>query len=229
MLFIFTFAFFSYALRYESERGNQTERFTELLTAAAAGNDRNRSRVRAVSEIIRVSGVRARGGDLFGNKSVWSRVGSLIDNNLRGIENVFTRHKPVLSETVELLAKNKLRAREFPLAEGSIPDRGSADFVARPSVVYVYMLGGATYEESAAMAVVNKGAKEYNGIKVVLGGSCVHNSESYLDDLLQEEGKYAGNRNAAGAVAGSVGGAGSDLAASGAIEGSDGSITISIN
>jgi vacuolar protein sorting-associated protein 45 len=190
-----------YALRYETEKTNQTERFKQALVDLAQGNDRNRARVRAVEEIIRVSGARARGGDLFNNKSMWARVGSMLDSNLRGIENVFTRHKPLLSETVDLLAKGKLKARDFPTADGAAE---RSESIARPTTVYVYILGGATYEESAAMHIINK-SNELGGLKVILGGSCVHNSKSYVSDLLQEEeGTYSGNRTAAASADGAV-------------------------
>ena len=43
----------------------------------------------------------------------------------------------------------------------------------------VYIAGGATYEEATKVAELNAGG----GIQVVLGGSYVHNSGTFLEDL----------------------------------------------
>ena len=45
--------------------------------------------------------------------------------------------------------------------------------------VVVYIAGGATYEEATKVAELNASG----GIQVVLGGSYVHNSGTFLEDL----------------------------------------------
>ena len=47
------------------------------------------------------------------------------------------------------------------------------------SLVVVYIAGGATYEEATKVAELNASG----GIQVVLGGSYVHNSGTFLEDL----------------------------------------------
>ena len=49
----------------------------------------------------------------------------------------------------------------------------------RPAEVVVYIAGGATYEEATKVAELNASG----GIQVVLGGSYVHNSGTFLEDL----------------------------------------------
>ena len=43
----------------------------------------------------------------------------------------------------------------------------------------VYIAGGATYEEATKVAELNASG----GVQVVLGGSYVHNSGTFLEDL----------------------------------------------
>jgi vacuolar protein sorting-associated protein 45 len=42
------------------------------------------------------------------------------------------------------------------------------------------MVGGATYEEAC---VVNQLNKEYPGVRIVLGGTTIHNSTSFLEEV----------------------------------------------
>ena len=53
------------------------------------------------------------------------------------------------------------------------------------SQVFVYIIGGATYSEAALVAGLNK----KGGPRIILGGSCIHNSESFMDDVLGQAGK----------------------------------------
>ena len=49
----------------------------------------------------------------------------------------------------------------------------------RTAEVVVYIAGGATYEEATKVAELNASG----GVQVVLGGSYVHNSGTFLEDL----------------------------------------------
>lgn len=50
------------------------------------------------------------------------------------------------------------------------------------STVIVYVVGGATYEEAKEVAQVNRRSSE---LRVYLGGSCMHNSKSFLAEVSQ--------------------------------------------
>ena len=52
-------------------------------------------------------------------------------------------------------------------------------FTIRTAEVVVYIAGGATYEEATKVAELNASG----GVQVVLGGSYVHNSGTFLEDL----------------------------------------------
>ena len=51
----------------------------------------------------------------------------------------------------------------------------------RPQEVIVFTIGGVTYEESLAVHQVNSTVP---GVRVLLGGTSVHNSRSFLDEVL---------------------------------------------
>lgn len=174
-----------YALRYETERNNNTAQFKEKLNyiapdAAAKG------RIRAIDEVLRVAGTNVRGGDLFNNKTVWTKTMSFLSSGLKGVENMFTRHKPLLSETLDQLSKGKLKTKDYPVLNPPANDKPNST-LPKPTNVYVYILGGVTFEEAAAINEINTNKKDYPNFNVILGGSCVHNSKSYISDLLQEE------------------------------------------
>jgi vacuolar protein sorting-associated protein 45 len=50
----------------------------------------------------------------------------------------------------------------------------------RPSEVIVFIIGGVTYEEATKVAELNAALPHAT---VVLGGTCIHNSTSFLDEL----------------------------------------------
>jgi hypothetical protein len=49
----------------------------------------------------------------------------------------------------------------------------------RPSEIIVYVIGGITYEESFHINMMNS-----QGARILLGGSCIHNFSSFMDEVL---------------------------------------------
>lgn len=55
-------------------------------------------------------------------------------------------------------------------------------FYFRPREIIVFVIGGITYEETLAIQNINKA---YAGnLKVILGGTCVHNMANFIDEVL---------------------------------------------
>lgn len=51
----------------------------------------------------------------------------------------------------------------------------------RAQEIIVFVVGGITYEETAAIYNINKA---YAGnIKCIIGGTCVHNFKTYIDEV----------------------------------------------
>ncbi|CAH2229544.1 jg19683, partial [Pararge aegeria aegeria] len=94
---------------------------------------------------------------------------------LSGVENIYTQHTPLLKDTLEDLIKGKLRENLFPICGGEDLSSGR-----RPQDIIVFIVGGATYEESLCVRQINQANP---GVRVVLGGTHIHNSASFLEEV----------------------------------------------
>ena len=65
-----------------------------------------------------MNGCDRRRGDLYGTRSVFSYARKMA-KTFKGIENVYTQHAPLLSETLRLLTSNDLSSRDYPYASQS--------------------------------------------------------------------------------------------------------------
>lgn len=99
----------------------------------------------------------------------------LSKQGLKGVENVYTQHNPVLREILEDLIKSKLREDVFPFLGGAPSSRRVQDVV-------VFVVGGTTYEEAFVVHQLNK---SNGGVRVVLGATHVHNTASFLAEVQQ--------------------------------------------
>lgn len=105
------------------------------------------------------------------------------DSALQGVDNVYTQHTPHLSQTLDLLLKNRLRETSYPFVDGSEQARSQ-----RPQDIIVFMLGGTTYEESRAVALLNQ--QLAGQTRILLGGTQIHNSTSFLDMMSESAVHY---------------------------------------
>lgn len=160
-----------YALRYQRFTGNS---ITQVVDALIQHNV-PAERAQLVYVMLNFAGADVRQDDLFMNDNFFSR-GKTALKGLKGVENVYTQHTPHLAETLDLLLKGRLTERSYPFVEG---DEGAR--TQRPQDIIVFMLGGTTYEESRAVALLNQrlaseAAGGPGGTRVLLGGSMVLNS-----------------------------------------------------
>lgn len=101
--------------------------------------------------------------------------------SLHGVENVYTQHSPRLNSTLQSLLKGKLNQLQFPFLEGMAPTRD------KPQDIIVFMVGGTTYEEARVVAQVNASV---SGVRVVLGATGIHNSETFLAEVADAVGEW---------------------------------------
>ena len=105
---------------------------------------------------------------------------------LKGVENIFTQHLPMLREILENLLKGKLKESSFPYT-GHNPIRE------RVKDVIVFIVGGATYEEANAVHSLNLTNTD---ARIILGSTHIHNTKSFIDEVListcddDENGSY---------------------------------------
>ena len=131
-------------------------------------------KIALLDSIIAYAGKRVRGPGLFGvNKSFVSKMSKTLKTSLDGIENVYAQHVPLLNDVLDVAAKGKLKDQQYPAL--------TCVSAAKPTLIIVYIVGGTTYEEATKIYEINQDPK--SSYRVVLGGSYVHNSTSFLDDL----------------------------------------------
>jgi vacuolar protein sorting-associated protein 45 len=118
--------------------------------------------------------------------------------SLKGVENVYTQHTPMLEGTLQDLIKGKLKEQLYPFVEGGGTTKD------KPQDIIIFMIGGTTYEEAKMVAQVNASSP---GVRVVLAGTKVHNSSTFLEEVEDAAGSWpaAGPATAAGRLRKEVG------------------------
>ena len=69
-----------------------------------------------VSSVLGYGGAAKRGSDLYGDRSWLRKVQKNVKQGLKGVDNVYTQHSPLLLQTIEAVCKGKLRDTEFPVS-----------------------------------------------------------------------------------------------------------------
>jgi len=158
-----------YSVRYEDDPKNEIANFIDLLVQAGVPQEKRE----AVAAIIQYSGSSTRTGDVFRNKSKIPRGIQMFMRGLSGVENIYTEHKPLLKEILDSIITGKLSNVDYPFAFGS----QTRDV---PQDVIVFIVGGVSYEEALTVHEFNTSA---SGVRVILGGTCIHNSKSFIEDI----------------------------------------------
>jgi len=156
-----------YSLRYERHANCGT---VGLLNALKARN----GRTHLVPKMLEYISQNAR-TELFNAVKITDAV-KLTRNlikGLKGVENVYTQHSCVLKEILEEIFKGRPIDQQYPFISSEVPYRRP------PAEVIVFIIGGATYEEAFAINQMNQ-----SGYRVILGGTNIHNSESFLDEVV---------------------------------------------
>jgi vacuolar protein sorting-associated protein 45 len=176
-----------YALRYEREN-NQIAQLKGVLRSKAQ-SEAEVQRCGIVDEVLRYAGAAVRGGDLFGNKNMLSKMITSAKSSVKGVDNIYTQHKPVLLDTLRQLAELKLTGKHYPYLDAAGSKQGG-----RYRLVVVYMAGGVTFEE--VLAVHDFNSNNAQGMRCVIAGSEIHNSRSFIDDVLTgQEQTYTNQSN----------------------------------
>ncbi|KAM1348203.1 hypothetical protein PS1_002405 [Malus domestica] len=160
-----------YALRYEKESPVQLMQLFNKLSSKSP-----KYKPGLVQFLLKQAGVDKRTGDLFGNRD-FLNIARNMARGLKGVENVYTQHQPLLFQTMESISKGRLRDVDYPFV-GNHFQQG------RPQDVVIFIVGGTTYEESRCVALQNA---MNTGIRFILGGSVILNSKRFLKDLEQAQ------------------------------------------
>lgn len=173
-----------YALRYEKHPGNSLAVLIDLLTAAGGVPARKADLVRQLLHYHSSLQQNVGGGgiaDIFESTGIFGGAGSRF-KGLKGVENVYTQHSPLLETTLQSLIKGKLREQQYPFIEGGSTTKD------KPQDIIVFMVGGVTYEEAKMVAGINAGGAP--GLRIVLGGTTVHNATTFLEEVEDAVGNW---------------------------------------
>eukprot|EP01117_Protostelium_nocturnum_P009005 TRINITY_DN3231_c0_g1_i8.p1 TRINITY_DN3231_c0_g1~~TRINITY_DN3231_c0_g1_i8.p1 ORF type:complete len:292 (-),score=35.91 TRINITY_DN3231_c0_g1_i8:413-1288(-) len=157
-----------YALRYEGHSSNDVSSIRSLLEQKG----HSKETISLLDGIIRYAGKQSRSAELFAKTSIISTITN-IRKGFAGVENIYTQHKPFLKTVLEQIFANKLKESEYPWA-GNTSNQEFQD-------VIVFVVGGATFEESCLVHEFNK---QNVRTRVLLGGTKIHNSASFIEDVL---------------------------------------------
>ncbi|KAI1002455.1 Vacuolar protein sorting-associated protein 45 [Podosphaera aphanis] len=165
-----------YALRYEKNPSNAIAILVDLLTAAG---DVPQHKIDMIPKLLiyqaSLRQAQATSGisDIFESAGLFSGARERF-KGLQGIENVYTQHSPRLELTLQNLVKGRLKESQYPFVEGGGSTRD------KPQDIIVFFIGGVTFEEGKTVAQINASSL---GIRIVLGGTSVHNSSSFLAEV----------------------------------------------
>lgn len=160
-----------YALRYEKSSTSELMSLKDALNKRGGLTDQERE---FMNKIVVYGGSKFRETDLFLNQNPMAITKRLL-KGLKGIENVYTQHTPLVKDLVEQLIKGKLREASYPFV-------GINNFKERPQDIIVFVVGGITYEETSAIQTINRA---YAGnIRILIGGTYIHNFKSFIDEVL---------------------------------------------
>ena len=171
-----------YALRYENipTSNNAIPAVKEAMKRGGVPSDS----VALVDAILRYAGSKRRGPGLYGtNTDVTSKLMKSFMSSVQGVSNVYSQHSPVLMDTVEGAFKGKLRGETHPLLLSGGGTSVNVEGMPLPQEILVFMVGGVTYEESTKIGLYNEA--NAGKVRIILGGSTVHNSSSFLEELKQ--------------------------------------------
>lgn len=165
-----------YAIRYEKQPSNSLPVLLDLLVTA--GNVPSHRiniipKLLAYHHSLQMPPVAGGFSDLFESTSFFSGARDRF-KGLKGVENVYTQHSPRLEVTLQNLIKGRLKELQYPFLEGGGHIRD------KPQDIVIFMVGGATYEEAKMVAQVNASSP---GIRVVLAGTTIHNSTTFLEEV----------------------------------------------
>jgi len=118
---------------------------------------------------------------LFSDGGFLAKMAKQVKRGLEGVENVYTQHLPLLSQHLDNVTKGKLNTNNYPIAAAK-GGPSSAYTPIKPKEIIIFIVGGATYEEATAVSAFNN-ANQAQGMKVILGGSCIHNSTSFKGEI----------------------------------------------
>nr|CAG4649208.1 EOG090X03QA [Scapholeberis mucronata]SVE93528.1 EOG090X03QA [Scapholeberis mucronata] len=162
---------FLYAIRYNKHPNKDINSLLELLRRRGTPD----RLVESVDNMVKYANTGETINSSILTSKDMTKITEKIFKGLKGVENVFTQHTPVLKDIMENLMKGRLSEEAFPVINNdNIPTR----LVIQDVIIFI--VGGVTHEESLA---VHQFCRTNGGIRIALGGTVIHNSQSFIEDV----------------------------------------------
>jgi len=98
---------------------------------------------------------------------------------VQDVQNVYTQHKPsMLKDLIDQISNERLKEEQYTLVRGKSAVNHISSSI---NEFIVFIVGGSTYEE---IAYVDQFNARNSHISCVLGGTCVHNSKTFIEEVL---------------------------------------------
>lgn len=172
-----------YALRYENDS------YILNLKDELRKSGIEEAQVEIVDALLNHAGTKRRGSELFQQKNLLQMAKNVVQRSFKGVPNVYTQHTSHVTSVVEALLKGRLRETQYTFVPNNTATysatqqrySGSSSSTDRPTEILVFIVGGATYEEACNLHQL---AIQHN-CRIVLGGTTIHNSKTFLADVAQ--------------------------------------------
>ena len=164
-----------FAIRFEKD-GEAIARLISALIDAGIPV----SKTSIIREVLDYGGQGKRDDDLFGgNKSLFSRATGAV-KGLKGVDNVYTQHQPLIANLLEQMFKGKLKEGDYPF-HAQVPQVDAKQV----KEIIIFIAGGVTYEESMAIANLQQqyNSSSTSNLKIFLGGNGILNSKQFLQAM----------------------------------------------
>ena len=154
-----------FALRFEQSQSSSVRTVLGLLRKK--GGERE---ARLVQNLQRFAGQNVRKGNLFDHEITTKNITGKLFKGLKGVENVYTQHSPLLKEILDDCVKNRLKTSTFP-------SLGSNS--GKVNTIVAFIIGGFTYEEAYTVQQLNSSL----GVQIILGGTSLINSKAFIEQI----------------------------------------------
>uniref|UniRef100_F1KXX8 Vacuolar protein sorting-associated protein 45 n=1 Tax=Ascaris suum TaxID=6253 RepID=F1KXX8_ASCSU len=160
-----------YALRFETHPNNDIHGLVQLLKRRGTST----RLIDAVKAVLDFAGSSRRQNDLFAGSAM--AMTKRFIKGLKGVENIYTQHEPFICQLLDSVMKGRLSETAYPHV--------SAPQGARVDNIILFIIGGATYEESRAIHLANERRKtSANAPAMLLLSTCMLNARSFIDELI---------------------------------------------
>ena len=147
-----------YALRYENEPNNAILALTQKLIDIGVSQDQ----LKLIPTLLKYRFKSS-------NPSFTIRAISYF-KSFQKFDHILMNHKPLLSDLLTQISNQQLSLVQYPYLTASTKDPITD--------VIIYILGGLTYEEERIIS-------QFKGLNIIIGSNIIHNSTSFLTELLQ--------------------------------------------